>query len=76
MSVLFEINWDFPYRVAVLFDEASTDVLDWLEECEFEWDIYVDLPKNTVRYWFHTVGNAAAFKRRFGHPQRRAVAGD
>ena len=50
--------------------------LDWLEECDFEWDMYVDLPENTVRYCFRTVGDAAAFKRRFGHAaQRRAVAG-
>jgi hypothetical protein len=76
MSVLFEINRDFPYQVALSFDEAAMDVLDWLEECDFEWDMYVDLPENTVRYCFRSVGDAAAFKRRFGHAaQRRAVAG-
>ena len=76
MSVLFEINRDFPYQVALSFDEAAMDVLDWLEECDFEWDMYVDLPENTVRYCFRTVSDAAAFKRRFGHAaQRRAVAG-
>ena len=76
MSLLFEINRDFPYQVALSFDEAATDVLDWLEECDFEWDMYVDLPENTVRYCFRTVGDAAAFKRRFGHAaQGRAVAG-
>jgi len=75
MSVLFGINRDFPYQVALSFDEAAMDVLDWLEECDFEWDMYVDLPENTVRYCFRTVGDAAAFKRRFGHAaQRRAVA--
>ena len=77
MSVLFEINWDFPYQVALSFDEAAMDVLDWLEECDFEWDMYVDLSENTVRYCFRTLGDAAAFKRRFGRAaQRRAVAGD
>ena len=35
MSVLFEINRDFPYQVALSFDEAAMDVLDWLEECDF-----------------------------------------
>ena len=76
MSLLFEINRDFPYQVALSFDEAATDVLDWVEECDFEWDMYVDLPENTVRYCFRAVGDAAAFKRRFGHAaQRRAVAG-
>ena len=66
----------FPYQVALSFDEAAMDVLDWLEECDFEWDMYVDLPENTVRYCFRTVGDAAAFKRRFGNAaQRRAVAG-
>ena len=76
MSVLFEINRDFPYQVVLSFDEAAMDVLTWLEECDFEWDMYVDLPENTVRYCFHTLGDAAAFKRRFGHAaQRRVVAG-
>jgi hypothetical protein len=77
MSVLFEINRDFPYQVPLSFDEAAMDVLDWLEECDFEWDMYVDLTENTIRYCFRTLGDAAAFKRRFGRTaQRRAVAGD
>ena len=51
------------------------DVLDWLESCEFQWDMYVDLPENTVRYCFRTLDDASAFKRRFGNaPQGRAVA--
>ena len=66
-----------PYQVALSFDEAAMDVLDWLEECDFECDMYVDLPENTVRYCFRTLGEAAAFQRRFGRTaQRRAVAGD
>jgi hypothetical protein len=75
MSVVLEINRDFPYQVALPFDEDAMDVLDWLEACEFEWDMYVDLPENTVRYCFRTLDDALAFKRRFGDaPQGRAVA--
>jgi hypothetical protein len=75
MSVIFEINRDFPYQVALAFDEDAMDVLDWLEGCEFQWDMYVDLPENTVRYCFRTLDDASAFKRRFGDaPQGRAVA--
>ena len=48
MSVVFEINRDFPYQVALSFDEEAMDLLDWLESCEFQWDMYVDLPENTV----------------------------
>jgi len=41
------------------------DVLDWLESCEFQRDMYVDLPENTVTYCFCTLDGASAFKRRF-----------
>lgn len=34
MSVIFEINRDYPYQVALSFDEAAMDVLDWLESCD------------------------------------------
>jgi len=75
MSVVLEINRDFPYQVALSFDEEAMDVLDWLEGCEFQWDMYVDLPENTVRYCFRTLDDASAFKRGFGDaPQGRAVA--
>ena len=75
MSVGFEINRDFPYQVALSFDEEAMDVLDWLESCQFQWDMYVDLPENTVRYCFRTLDDASAFKRRFGNaPQGRALA--
>jgi hypothetical protein len=50
MSVILEINRDFPFQVPLSFDEAAMDILDWLEGCAFEWDMYVDLPANTVRY--------------------------
>jgi hypothetical protein len=37
MSVILEINRDFPYQVALPFDEDAMDVLDWLEGREFQW---------------------------------------
>lgn len=75
MTVILEINRDFPYQVALSFDEAAMDVLDWLEGRDFQWDMYVDLPKNTVRYCFRTLEHASAFKRRFGDAaQGRALS--
>jgi hypothetical protein len=75
MSVILEINRDFPYQVALPFDEDAMGVLDWLEGREFHWDMYVDLPENTVRYCFRTSDEASAFKRRFGNAtEGRAVA--
>ena len=75
MAVIPEINRDFPYQVALSFDEAAMNILDWLEECDFEWDMYVDLPANTVRYCFRSLESASAFKQRFGNgPEGRAVA--
>jgi hypothetical protein len=50
MDVDFEINRHCPYQVPLSFDDAAMDVLDWLESCPIEWDMYVDLPANTVRY--------------------------
>ena len=52
MSVILAINRDFPFQVALSFDDAAMEVLDWLEGCSFEWDMYVDLPANCVRYCF------------------------
>ena len=76
MGVIIEINRDFPFQVPLSFDEAAMDVLDWLEECGFAWDMYVDLPENTVRYCFKTLENASAFRRQFiDAPKGRAVAG-
>jgi hypothetical protein len=65
MIVIVEINRGFPFQVPLSFDEAAMNVLDWLEECSFEWDMYVDLPANTVRYCFRTLEDAAAFRRQF-----------
>ena len=50
MSGILEINRDFPYQVSLPFDEAAMEVLEWLESSAFEWDMYVDLPENCVRY--------------------------
>ena len=58
------------------FDEAAMEVLDWLEECGFPWDMYVDLPAHTVRYCFRTLEDAAAFRQLFEHAsQGRVVSG-
>jgi hypothetical protein len=76
MSVIFEINRDFPYQVSLPFDEAAMEVPEWLDGFAFEWDMYIDLPENSVRYCFRTLADASAFKQRFGHaPEGRAVAG-
>ena len=50
------------------------EVLDWLEDSAFEWDMYVDLPENTIRYCFRTLADATAFKRRFGEEKRTLFA--
>jgi hypothetical protein len=77
MSVIFNINRDFPYQVPLAFDEATMDVLNWLEGSTFEWDMYVDLPHKTLRYCFRTLADASTFQRRFGHAlERRAAAGE
>jgi hypothetical protein len=76
MSAILEICRDFPYQVPLAFDEAAVDILDWLEERSFLWDMYVDLPANSVRYCFRTLADASAFSQRFGNAQEgRAVAG-
>jgi hypothetical protein len=76
MSVVFEINRDLPYQVALSFDEIAMEVLAWLDERSFEWDMYVDLAAKAVRYCFRTSADATAFKRRFVRAaQRRAVFG-
>ena len=76
MSVFFEINRDFPFQVALSFDEAAMEVLEWLDDAPFEWDMYVDLPANTIRYCFRSLADATTFKLRFANAsERRAVAG-
>jgi hypothetical protein len=75
MNVIFEINRDFPYQVALSFDEIAMEVLAWLDERAFDWDMYVDLPANTVRYCFRTLADATAFKQRFVDATQRRVVG-
>jgi hypothetical protein len=65
MSAILQINRDFPFQIALSFDDAAMEVLDWLEDCPFEWDMFVDLPENTVRYCFRSMADASAFKQRF-----------
>ena len=43
-----QINRDFPFQVALSFDEAAMEVLGWLDDASFEWDMYVDLPANCI----------------------------
>jgi hypothetical protein len=76
MSVIFEINRDFPYQVELSFDQLAMEVLAWLDDRSFEWDMYVDLPTSAVCYCFRTLADATTFKRRFVHAtQRRTVVG-
>jgi len=76
MSVIFEINRDFPYQVALSFDEIAMEVLAWLDDRSFERDMYVDLSARAVRYCFRSSEDATEFKRRFVHAsQRRALGG-
>jgi hypothetical protein len=75
MSVIFEINRDFPYQVALSFDKIAMEVLEWLDSSTCEWDMYVDLPTSTVRYCFRTLADATAFKRQFLHASERRAVG-
>jgi hypothetical protein len=75
MSVIFEINRDFPYQVALPFEEIAMEILAWLDERSFAWDMYVDVPAGMVRYCFQTSTDATSFTQQFVHAaQRRAVA--
>ena len=56
--MIFEINRDFPYQVALSFDEIAMEVLAWLDERSFEWDMYVDMPAGAVR--FRTLADTTA----------------
>jgi len=77
MGVLLEINRDFPFQIPLPFDDAGMEVLEWLDDALFEWEMYVDLPANTIRYCFRSLGDATTFKKRFANAsKRRAVAGE
>jgi hypothetical protein len=76
MGALLEINRDFPFQIPLPFDDAGMEVVEWLDEAPFEWDMYVDLPENCIRYCFRTLADATAFQQRFVNAsQRRAIAG-
>jgi len=77
MSFLLHINRQFPFQVPLSSDDAGMEVLEWLDDTPSEWDMYVDLPANTIRYCFRTLADATTFKLRFasGSTKRRAVAG-
>ena len=74
--MIFKINRDFPYQVALPFDEVAMEVLAWLEGRSFEWDMYVDLPAGMVRYCFQTSADATAFTRQFVHVPARLCERD
>ena len=70
------MNGEASLTVALSFDETAMEVLAWLDERSFKWDMYVDLPANSVRYCFRALADGTAFKRRFVHAaQRRTGAG-
>ena len=74
--MIFAINRDFPYQVALSFDEIAMEVLAWLDDRSFEWDMFVDVPASAVRYCFRSLEDATAFRRRFvDATQRRTVVG-
>ena len=56
MSVIFEINRDFPHQVALSFDEIAMEVLEWLDGSTCEWGMYVDLPASTRPLLFSYIG--------------------
>ncbi len=65
------------FQVALSFDDAAMEVLEWLDEAPFEWDMYVDLPENCIRYCFRVAVDAMAFKLQFASDlQRRAAGGE
>ena len=78
MGLIDEINRNFPYQVPLSFDEEIAGVLEWLDAYARPWDMYVDLPANTVRYCFHNLTDAFAFREEFGQAnprEGRTVAG-
>ena len=72
MRAIITINREFPFQVPLTFEEAAMEVLSWLEDAPFEWDMYVDQTAKTVRYCFRTLEYATEFKRRFERPNAKA----
>ena len=76
MSVILAINRDFPFQVALSFDDAAMEVLDWLEGCSFSGTCMSIFRQTACDIAFRTVTDAWAFKQQFAHAQEgRAVAG-
>jgi len=67
MSLIDDINRDFPFQVTLALDNELTGVLDWLDARLGRWDMYVDLRDQTIRYCFRDLADASAFSRRFVH---------
>jgi len=65
MSLIDDINRDFPFQVTLALDDELTGVLDWLDARLGRWDMYVDLRDQTIRYCFRDLGDASAFGQRF-----------
>ena len=77
IAVLTLLRFGLGAFLPLSFDEAAMEVLEWLDEAPFEWDMYVDLPANCIRYCFRIAADAMAFKRQFATSlQRRAAGGE
>jgi hypothetical protein len=71
MSLIDDINRDFPFQVTLSLDDELLGVLDWLDARLGGWDMYVDLRDQTIRYCFRDLADATAFSRAF----RQGAAG-
>ena len=65
MSLIADINRDYPFQVTLSLDDELIGVLDWLDARLGRWDMYVDLRDQTIRYCFRDLTDASAFSRRF-----------
>jgi hypothetical protein len=71
MSTVDDINRQFPFQVSLGLDEEVSGVLDWLDSRLGQWDMYVDLYTQTVRYCFRSFEDAIAFNARFAKREVR-----
>ena len=65
MSLIDDINRDFPFQVTLSLDDELVGVLDWLDVRLGRWDMYVDLRDHTIRYCFRDLDDASAFSQCF-----------
>lgn len=75
MSLIADINRDFPFQVTLSLDDRLDGVLDWLDVRLGRWDMYVDLRDQTIRYCFRDLADASAFSRRFVQMRAEGSAG-